>query len=135
MDFEGDPLGYWGRNIIEDYDDVLFKKLPADEYPRPQEAGPPSLPSLSKEGKDGVLTAGYPVGILGAGVGGLYTALILDSLGIEYEILEASADRTGGRLFTHKFPEGKEYDYYVCHSFDAATRCTMLTAGFRMLVP
>jgi hypothetical protein len=79
MDFEGDPLGYWGRNIIEDYDDVLFKKLPADEYLRLQEAGPPSLPSLSKEGKDGVLTAGYPVGILGAGIGGLYTALILDS--------------------------------------------------------
>lgn len=51
-----------------------------------------------------------PVGILGAGAGGLYTALMLDSLGIQYEILESS-DRTGGRLFTHKFSDA-EFDYY-----------------------
>ncbi|KAI6143737.1 hypothetical protein BKA82DRAFT_36372 [Pisolithus tinctorius] len=51
------------------------------------------------------------VGILGAGVGGLYTALIPDSLDVEYEILEAS-DRIGGRLSTYKFPGGKIYDYY-----------------------
>ncbi|KIJ28053.1 hypothetical protein M422DRAFT_83647, partial [Sphaerobolus stellatus SS14] len=42
------------------------------------------------------------VGILGAGAGGLYTAMMLESLNITYEILEAS-ERTGGRLFTHKF--------------------------------
>ena len=53
-----------------------------------------------------------PVGILGAGVGGLYTALILQSLNVSYEILEAS-NRTGGRLFTHKFPNGGFYDYFV----------------------
>jgi protoporphyrinogen oxidase len=58
------------------------------------------------------------VGILGAGVGGLYTALILDSLDIKYEILEAS-NRTGGRLFTHKFENGNAYDYFVCRSFHA----------------
>jgi monoamine oxidase len=50
------------------------------------------------------------VGILGAGAGGLYTALMLDSLGIPYEILESS-QRTGGRLFTHKFSDA-EFDYY-----------------------
>lgn len=32
----------------------------------------------------------FKVGILGAGVGGLYAALILDSLNIKYEIIEAS---------------------------------------------
>jgi len=51
-----------------------------------------------------------PVGILGAGPGGLYAGLILDSLGIKYEILEAS-DRVGGRLLTHHFSD-EPYDYY-----------------------
>ena len=58
------------------------------------------------------------VGILGAGVGGLYTALILQSLGIPFEIIEGS-DRIGGRLYTHKFEHKKagKYDYYVSVSF------------------
>ena len=48
---------------------------------------------------------------------GLYTALILKSLGIPYEILEAS-ERVGGRLRTHYFDlkDRKEaqrtHDYY-----------------------
>ncbi|KAF9560294.1 amine oxidase [Agrocybe pediades] len=56
---------------------------------------------------------GEVVGILGAGVGGLYTALMLESLGIPFEILEAS-DRVGGRLYTHKFTgeQAGKYDYY-----------------------
>ncbi|KAG1879144.1 hypothetical protein F4604DRAFT_1880092 [Suillus subluteus] len=85
MDFQGDVFGYLGQKIIEDYDDALRKSI----HP---------------------LTA-TPLGILGAGVGGLYTALILDSLNIDYEILEAS-DRTGGRLLTYNFPNGGKYDYY-----------------------
>jgi hypothetical protein len=129
MDFEGDVLGYWGRNIIEDYHDGLLKKLPSlgaqlsgqpTQPPRPggirKGPAPVRLPPLSKGGYGATGT----VGILGAGVGGLYTAIILDSLGIKYEILEAS-NRTGGRLFTYKFPNGEEYDYYVCHPFDATT--------------
>jgi monoamine oxidase len=63
-----------------------------------------------------------PVGIIGGGAAGLYTAMMLQSLGIKYEILEAS-DRIGGRLFTKRFnknpqegidaPVGdpKRYDY------------------------
>ncbi|KAF8876585.1 hypothetical protein BD779DRAFT_1560216 [Infundibulicybe gibba] len=55
---------------------------------------------------------GHPtVGVLGAGMGGLYAALILQSLDIEYEILEAN-DRIGGRAFTHQFEKGMEYDYF-----------------------
>lgn len=68
---------------------------------------PPTPPPLSPE------LAALPVGILGAGAAGLYTALILDSLGIKYEIMEASG-RTGGRLFTHRFSKiPGEYQYYV----------------------
>lgn len=51
--------------------------------------------------------------IVGAGISGLYTAMILDSLNIPnltYDILESS-DRVGGRLFTHQFDE-EEHQYY-----------------------
>lgn len=43
----------------------------------------------------------------------MYTALILDGLGIPYEILEAR-ERVGGRLFTYKFQNelGAPYNYY-----------------------
>lgn len=53
------------------------------------------------------------IGIIGAGMAGLYTAFILDKLsipGVSYEILEAS-DRPGGRCFTHKFSD-EQWDYY-----------------------
>lgn len=52
--------------------------------------------------------ANIKVGIIGAGISGLYSALLLESLGIEYEILEAQ-DRVGGRLFTHYFDK-EEWD-------------------------
>lgn len=105
MDFQGDVFGYWGRNIIEDYDDALLEKIP--QLTRTAHEETSQLPALPKLGYGPPGT----VGILGAGVGGLYTALILDSLNIKYEILEAS-DRTGGRILTHNFPNGREYDYY-----------------------
>ncbi|KAF7323599.1 Amine oxidase [Mycena kentingensis (nom. inval.)] len=43
------------------------------------------------------------IGILGAGVSGLYTAMLLDSLNVSYEIIEANPTRVGGRLFTYRF--------------------------------
>ncbi|EOO00388.1 putative l-amino acid oxidase protein [Phaeoacremonium minimum UCRPA7] len=61
------------------------------------------------------------VGIIGAGAAGLYAAMLLDSLDIDYDIHEAS-DRIGGRIFTYRFdqeawdnstPDDPEYyDYY-----------------------
>ncbi|KUI69395.1 hypothetical protein VM1G_04950 [Cytospora mali] len=61
------------------------------------------------------------VGIVGAGAAGLYAAVLLDSLGIDYDIYEAS-DRIGGRIYTYRFdqetwddstPEDPAYyDYY-----------------------
>jgi len=124
MDFEGDALGYWGRSIIEDYHNSLLNKVPslvAQLRGCEEGTAPLRLPRLSTEGYDSLsVSTDCTVGILGAGVGGLYTALILDSLDIKYEILEAS-DRTGGRLFTYRFPSGKKYDYYVCNPFDIVT--------------
>lgn len=62
------------------------------------------------------------VGILGAGAAGLYSALLLQSLDIDFEILEADG-RVGGRIYTHYFdPEAWKkstprdaayYNYYV----------------------
>jgi hypothetical protein len=58
----------------------------------------------------------FTIGILGAGVAGLYTALMIDSLGpesgITYQMLEAD-ERIGGRLYTHKFEGHTPNDYYV----------------------
>ncbi|RHZ66401.1 hypothetical protein CDV55_103203 [Aspergillus turcosus] len=51
--------------------------------------------------------------IVGAGIAGLYIALILDDLKIpnlSYEILEADS-RTGGRVYTHRFST-QPNDYY-----------------------
>lgn len=67
------------------------------------------------------------VGIIGGGVAGLYAAILLESLDIDYEILESSK-RIGGRVFTHRFDQKaweaskpgqpNYYDYYV--SFPAS---------------
>lgn len=56
------------------------------------------------------------VGIVGAGVAGLFTGMIIDylnkkvpGLSIDYEILEAAGEeRLGGRLYTYKFPHTDE---------------------------
>ncbi|KAF8435776.1 hypothetical protein L210DRAFT_3648445 [Boletus edulis BED1] len=105
MPFDGDPLAYHGKHIIERHHAALLKCLP------PFKAGPndPNPFDIS----DDVLRflPRLKVGLLGSGVGGLYMDLILDSLGIGYEILEAS-DRSGGGLSTYKFPNGGKYDYY-----------------------
>ncbi|KAI0003934.1 hypothetical protein F4779DRAFT_634303 [Xylariaceae sp. FL0662B] len=58
-------------------------------------------------------------GIVGAGVAGLFTAMLFDwlnsnveGLNIDYDLFEAAGeDRLGGRLFTFKFSE-EEHDYY-----------------------
>ncbi|MCJ1442522.1 MAG: hypothetical protein MMC23_003018 [Stictis urceolatum] len=55
------------------------------------------------------------IGIIGAGIAGLYSALVLQKLGIKYEILEANPDRIGGRLYTHYFqdpPQDGSHMYY-----------------------
>jgi hypothetical protein len=74
-----------------------------------------------KDEGDPASRVGGKICIIGAGVAGLYTAMIFDSLGIDYDILEANPDRVGGRLFTYRFNgkagrdapvnDPKRYDY------------------------
>lgn len=65
-----------------------------------------------------------PVGILGGGMAGLYTGLMLASVGIPFQILEAT-NRIGGRCYTYKFKEGGEWDFYVSY----ALTCTPFVGG------
>jgi hypothetical protein len=90
---------------------------PLDPYDLPRDTTRPS-PSAGTPLKQAPL--GDPdlphqrLCIVGAGVGGLYTAMILDSLAIqnlEYDILE-SADRIGGRLYTYHFKPESPHLYY-----------------------
>ncbi|KAF8428806.1 flavin-containing amine oxidoreductase-domain containing protein [Tirmania nivea] len=51
------------------------------------------------------------IGIVGAGMSGLMTAMLLDSKGLKnWHILEAS-ERVGGRIRTHHFAAPEEYQY------------------------
>jgi monoamine oxidase len=65
----------------------------------------------------GITEFGMPprrVCIVGAGIAGLYIAMILDDLKIpnlEYDILEGS-DRIGGRIWTYRFGDDHKHDYY-----------------------
>ncbi|KAL6710995.1 hypothetical protein ACN47E_006870 [Coniothyrium glycines] len=58
------------------------------------------------------------IGIVGGGMAGLYAAHILQTLQVDYEVLEANKDRLGGRIYTHYFsepPPGSDkpnHDYY-----------------------
>lgn len=64
----------------------------------------------------------FSVGVIGAGISGLYAAILLQSLGIDYEVLEAN-NRPGGRILTHYFDidawktsspgQPQYYDYFV----------------------
>lgn len=79
----------WLKHIIPDY----IKQCSTETCPRIEETG--------------------VVGIIGAGMSGLYAAMILDSLGIQYKIFEAN-NRPGGRVYTHHFTGqwGAKDDYY-----------------------
>lgn len=75
-------------------------------------------------------TPNLPVCIIGAGAAALYTAMILESLGISYHIIDADTpERIGGRLFTYHFPNGGPYDYYVCRTYIPSAPCSYFCTG------
>ncbi|KAG9310407.1 hypothetical protein JVU11DRAFT_9546 [Chiua virens] len=103
MPFNRDPLALYEDLLIEDHrtssrtHDFIAKHFKASSVT-------PEMLQFIPEKK---------VGIIGAGIGGLYIAMMLSSIGVDYEILEAST-HTGGRLFTYAFKgdEAGENDYY-----------------------
>lgn len=90
----------------------IFDSIPSslDELKRRQERK-----GLFSDGPDSTQFPGK-ICIVGAGVAGLFTALIFKICGIyNFDIIEAS-DRVGGRLYTHWFSDREnpdsEHDYY-----------------------
>ncbi|KAK2462140.1 hypothetical protein APHAL10511_005838 [Amanita phalloides] len=109
-----DTYAHHARNLLQTElmhgreNSLSASSLPSvfTDLPTPNRANAPSL-------KFADATEQAPVGILGAGAGGLYAALILDSLGIPYQLLEARSD-VGGRLYTYYFNNtlGAPYNYF-----------------------
>lgn len=116
-----DALAWYGRNIIAHYHDkISTKRL--------------DLHKITQAPRRRLLAASsdQPICIIGAGVGGLYAAMMLRSVGIPFKIIEAS-DRAGGRLFTYYFDESVPYDYYVM-SFTSPVRMCSHISRRRMWV-
>ncbi|KAK6518212.1 hypothetical protein TWF506_005371 [Arthrobotrys conoides] len=86
---------------------VSYDQLPTDENYK----GGKLVKEIVGDSRDG--QPHRKVCIVGAGVAGLYIAMILDDLKIpnlSYDIVEAS-DRIGGRVYTHRFSDDLP-DYY-----------------------
>ena len=93
---------YRGRRLLSQYH-ARYTEIPNDK-----------LSELKLVLHNQPATSGSPVCIIGAGLAGLYTAMIFESLGISYQIVDANTEkRIGGRLFTYHFPSRGPYDYYV----------------------
>jgi NAD(P)-binding Rossmann-like domain len=95
-----------GHTILERHH--LHPLIPIPAYPQAAEVTTSPAKLASWPPLD------FKVGIIGAGAAGLYTAMILQDLGIQYELLEANKT-VGGRLRTHHFGE-KPNDYWLLHS-------------------
>ncbi|KAG8726925.1 hypothetical protein FRC11_014209 [Ceratobasidium sp. 423] len=105
--------GPYARRVLERYHSQL--RIPVDEIPE-YDTGEKAPKPMGSSTSD---VTKINIGIVGAGIAGLYTALILDWLNRDkpqfiYDILEANPSRVGGRLYTHHFKgkDAKEYDYY-----------------------
>lgn len=111
------------RALVEEYHEKLhlhdlFKSVAKWLIPKEilEEAQANDLINFMNDDPEDVTTK--KVGIVGAGVAGLYAAMILQDLGVPYEILEAEEEHVGGRLRTHYFSEDREKhpnDYYVSY--------------------
>ena len=117
----------WAKNLVFENIKEFWLSRPDDDpawndviKPRPskediEQGKLPQLPDTGEEDKD---TSPYKICIIGAGVAGLFTAMVVDqlnerfNLGFQYDLLEAAEEtRFGGRLYTHRFTENL-HDYY-----------------------
>ncbi|CAM1507624.1 Fc.00g072650.m01.CDS01 [Cosmosporella sp. VM-42] len=94
---------------LPEYEGYTWDNLPTDPLYE-EDADTAALASLRVGAED------HPprkICIVGAGIAGLYIAMILDDLKIPnltYEILEANT-RVGGRIYTHYFDRENPHDY------------------------
>ncbi|KIP05274.1 hypothetical protein PHLGIDRAFT_128999 [Phlebiopsis gigantea 11061_1 CR5-6] len=97
-----DPLNRYAYNIIHDHITTLKENHGIIPPTSPAQRLDARLVDIHEEAPK--------VGIIGAGIGGLYAAMLLQECGIPYEILEASP-RLGGRLYTHRMGD-RPNDYF-----------------------
>jgi monoamine oxidase len=93
---------------LDESPDRLWQLPPTGLSPWTRDNLPPRLIP-----QENIVKKGFKLCIVGAGMAGLYIALILDTLdipGISFDFFEAS-DRVGGRCFTHEFSK-IPHDYY-----------------------
>ena len=114
---------YAARILREVLNDRYFKRFPPpsthnDDSGDHHESLPSwSIPALDDRERVPRQEPPLPAGkvcIIGAGIAGLYLAMLLDQAKIPYEILEASS-RIGGRVFTYEFPTNDppiQHNYY-----------------------
>ena len=117
------PIYTFAQNFIDEYHDEVHRML---QHRLRVDDGP----VFGEESEDKETMV---VGIVGGGVGGLFAAMLLQHCGIHYEIFEASG-RTGGRLYTYRFPDIPEEDfaYYVsCYHLSPLQRLTIYYPGCR----
>lgn len=118
----GGPLGLFSESTLRATELAeIHISAAVDPWLEPAEKTPPGVSAKAFSYRTAAPkrlegSSEFTIGILGAGVAGLYTALMIDSLGpdsgITYQILEAD-ERIGGRLYTHTFEGHTPNDYYV----------------------
>ncbi|KAJ2998885.1 hypothetical protein NUW58_g190 [Xylaria curta] len=108
----------WAQRLVREKLCAEINALQPPPKSGPLQLTPDTLPpDQNYEGNqttgDGDYTPPRKVCIIGAGIAGLYIAMILDSLKVPhltYDILEANS-RVGGRVYTHSFSDNL-HDYY-----------------------
>ena len=93
-------------DLAEKYRRYLESRLEQNKFEHELAEKRIPQPTKSKMGQPGSFT----VGIVGGGMAGLYSALLLRNLGIPVKIFEAE-NRVGGRVYTHRFSD-EEYQYF-----------------------
>jgi hypothetical protein len=87
----------YSQHIIQEYQNQLKINLP--------------IPPSEGDGENEVNQPVKRVAVIGGGVSGLRVAM---KLGAKYKVdLFEASDHVGGRLYTHKFENGGEWDYFV----------------------
>ena len=114
-DYPHDAASLYASRVLESYieeKNPIF--IPPQNQPFFESAQADDVGGLKAGRMVPIHSKNTKVAIVGAGVGGLYAALILRSVGISFDIFEMD-DRVGGRLKTHHFSK-KKNDYYVCET-------------------